>query len=74
MKMNEVNSVTWSKAKIKTNAKTPKGIYEAICKEFGVDFYEDVSVVVYAIRDGYIQICEDGIIVWGSWKEVNEND
>ena len=71
MKMNEVNSVTWSKlAEIKTNEKTPKGIYEAICKEFGVDFYEDVFAVVDAIEDGNIQICEDGIIVWGAWKEV----
>ena len=71
MKMNEVKSVTWRRiAEIKTNAKTPKDIYEAICKEFGVDFYEDVSAVVDAISDGYIQVCEDGIIVWGSWKEV----
>ena len=71
MKMNEVKSVTWSKlAGIKTSEKTPNGIYNVICKEFGVDFYEDVSAVVDAISDGYIQVCEDGIIVWGSWKEV----
>ena len=70
MKMNEVKSVTWSKlAEIKTNAKTPKGIYNVLCKEFGVDFYEDVSAVADAIADGNIQICEDGIIVWCSWKE-----
>jgi hypothetical protein len=67
MKMNEVKSRTWSKmAEIKTNAKTPKGIYNVLCKEFGVDFFEDVSAVLDAISDGYIQICEDGIIVWMS--------
>ena len=70
MKMNEVKSVTWSKlAEIKTKAKTPTGIYEAIRKEFGVDFFEDVSAVLDAISDGYIQVCEDGIIVWGAWTE-----
>ena len=70
MKMNDVSSVTWTKtAEIKTNARTPKGIYNVLCKEFGVDFYEDVSAVLAAISDGYIQVCEDGIIVWASWKE-----
>ena len=70
MKMNDVSSVTWTKTvEIKTHAKTPRGIYRVICKEFGVDFYEDVSAVADAISDGYIQICDDGIIVWGSWKE-----
>ena len=70
MKMNEVKSVTWSKlAEIKTNARTPKDIYEVINKEFDVDFFEDVSAVVYAISDGNIQVCDDGIIVWGAWKE-----
>ena len=67
MKMNEVKSVTWRKlAEIKTNEKTPMGIYKVLCEEFGVDFYEDVSAVVDAIADGYIQICDDGIIVWCS--------
>ena len=70
MKMKEVKSVTWSKlAEIKTNARTPKGIYRVICEEFGNDFFEDVSEVLGAISDGYIQICDDGIIVWGAWKE-----
>ena len=71
MKMNEVKSVTWSKlAEIKTTEKTLMGIYKVICKEFGVDFCEDVLAVEDSISDGYIQICDDGIIVWGSWKEV----
>ena len=77
MKMNEVKSVTWTKlAKIKTKAKTPRGIYKALCKDFGVNFCEDVFAVADvfavedAIRDGNIQVCDDGIIVWGSWKEV----
>ena len=70
MKMNDVKSVTWAKlAEIKTNAKTPKGIYNVLCEEFDDDFYEDSIAVADAIREGYIQICEDGIIVWCSWKE-----
>ena len=71
MKMNEVTSATWSEmVEIKTNAKTAKGIYRVLCKVFGVDFYEDSIAVEDAIHDGNIQICDDGIIVWGSWKEV----
>ena len=71
MKMNEAKSRTWTKlAEIKTSEKTLMGIYKAICREFGEDFYEDALDVVDAINEGYIQICEDGIIVWGSWKEV----
>ena len=70
MKMKEVKSVTWSKvAEIKTNARTPKGIYNVLCEEFDVDFCEDVSEVLAAISEGNIQVCEDGIIVWGEWKE-----
>ena len=71
MKMNEVKSATWTKlAEIKTNAKTPMDVYEVICKEFGEDFYEDVFDATVAILEGNIQICDDGIIIWGSWKEV----
>ena len=67
MKMNEVKSRTWTKlAEIETTAKTPMDIYDVICKEFGVDFYEDVFDVTAAILDGYIEICEDGIIIWAS--------
>lgn len=65
MKMNEAKSRTWTKlAEIKTNAKTPVDVYKVICKEF--DFYEDVLDVADAINEGYIQICDDGIIVWCS--------
>ena len=67
MKMNEVKSVTWSKmAEVKTRAKTAKGIYKVLCKEFGVDFYENALAVEVAIKEGYIQVCEDGIIIWMS--------
>ena len=67
MKMNEVKSVTWTKLmEIKTTEKTLTGIYKAIRKEIDEDFYEDVTAVVDAISDGYIQVCEDGIIVWCS--------
>ena len=71
MKMADITSRTWKKlAEIKTSEKTLMGIYKAICREFGEDFYEDVLDVADAINEGYIQICDDGIIVWGSWKEV----
>lgn len=67
MKMNEVKSVTWTKfAEIETSAKTLMGIYKAICKEFDDDLYEDVLAVADAIYEGYIQICDDGIIIWMS--------
>ena len=67
MKMNEVESRTWTKmAEIKTSAKTPKGIYKVLCKELGVDFYENALAVEAAIAEGYIEICDDGIIVWCS--------
>ena len=57
-------------AEIKTTEKTLMGIYEVLCKEFGVDSYEDRIAVDEAILDGNIQICDDGIIIWGSWKEI----
>ena len=67
MKMNEVKSITWTKmAEVKTRAKTAKGIYKVLRKEFDVDFYEDALAVDEAIREGYIQVCDDGIIVWMS--------
>ena len=67
MKMDEAKSRTWTKlAEIKTTEKTPTDIYNVLCKEFGVDFYEDVFAVDDAIVEGYIQICDDGIIVWCS--------
>ena len=67
MKMNEVKSITWTKmAEIKTTAKTPMGIYKVLCREFGVDFCENALAVEVAIKEGYIEICDDGIIVWCS--------
>ena len=53
MKMNEVKSATWTKlAEIKTNAKTPMEVYNVLCREFGVDFYEDRIAVAYCIAKG----------------------
>ena len=67
MKMADIKSRTWSKrAEIKTSAKTLMDIHKVICKEFGVDFYEDAFDVADAIDYGNIQICDDGIIVWMS--------
>ena len=67
MKMADITSRTWTKlAEIKTSEKTLMGIYKAICREFGEDFYEDVLDVADAINEGYIQVCDDGIIIWCS--------
>jgi len=67
MKMNEVKSSTWTKiAEIKTTAKTLTDIYKVICKEFDADLYEDDIAVADAIAEGYIRVCDDGIIIWRS--------
>ena len=64
MKMNECTSRTWTKmAEIPTNDFSIEGIAEAINKEFGEPFVEDI---LEAIAEGYIQVCEDGIVIWCS--------
>lgn len=64
MKMNECTSRTWKKmAEIPTDDLSVDGIAEAINKEFGEPFVEDI---LEAIAEGYIQVCEDGIIIWMS--------
>lgn len=61
MKMNEVK---WSKmAEIPTEDFTEEGIRRAINEEFGEQMFDDISE---AIADGYIQVCDDGIIIWMS--------
>ena len=68
MKMADITSRTWTKvAEIPTDDLSVEGISRAINKEFGEPFVEDI---LEAIADGNIQVCDDGIIVWGSWKEV----
>ena len=64
MKMNECTSRTWTKlAEIETDDFSVEGIAKAINKEFGEPFIEDI---LEAIAEGYIQVCEDGIIIWCS--------
>lgn len=64
MKMIDVRSRTWTKiAEIPTDDFSIEGIAEAIDKEFGEPFFEEIE---NAIADGYIEICDDGIIVWMS--------
>ena len=74
MKMNECTSRTWTKlAEIPTDDLSIEGIAEAIHKEFceplgllrrhDQRFFDDI---LNAIAEGYIQVCEDGIIVWES--------
>ena len=68
MKMADITSRTWTKlAEIPTDDFLIAGIGRAINEEFGEMLFEDVR---QEIADGNIQIAEDGIIVWGSWKEV----
>ena len=74
MKMADITSRTWTKmAEIKTSEKTLMGIFKAIRNEFDADLYKDVLDVADAINEGYIQICDDGIIIWGSWKEIDDD-
>ena len=64
MKMTDSTSRTWTKlAEIKTDDFTDEGIAIAINKEFGEMLFEDVK---QEIANGYIEICEDGIIIWAS--------
>ncbi len=64
MKMNEVKSITWTKiAEIPTDDFSIEGISSAINEEFGEPMFEDI---LEAIAEGYIQVCEDGIITWCS--------
>ena len=68
MKMNEVKSVTWTKmAEIPTDDFSIAEIGRVINEEFGEILFEDVR---QEISDGNIQVCDDEIIGWGSWKEV----
>ena len=67
MKMNEAKPRTRTKlAEIKTSEKSLIGIFKAIRDEFDADLYEDPLDIVDAINEGYIDICEDGIILWTS--------
>ena len=64
MKMNECTSRTWSKmAEIPMDDFSIEGIASAINKEFGEQMFDDI---LEAIADGYIQVCDDGIIIWRS--------
>ncbi|MCQ2270996.1 MAG: hypothetical protein MJZ52_07210 [Bacteroidales bacterium] len=62
MRMQEITSSTWTKvAEIATTDSSIEAIAEAINKEFGEPMFEDIEL---AIKVGFIEICDDGIIVW----------
>lgn len=62
MKMADITSRTWKKvAEIPTDDFSIAGIARAINKEFGFGFFEDVR---QEFANGYIEIADDGIIVW----------
>ena len=67
MKMDEAKSRTWTKlAEIPTDDFLIAGIGRAINEEFGEMLFEDVFAAMNAIAAGYIEIADDGIIVWKS--------
>ena len=64
MKMAEITSRTWTKiAEIPTDDFSINGILMAINKEFGEPMFDDIFD---ALSEGYIEIADDGIIVWMS--------
>ena len=64
MKMSEVKSSTWTKvAEIPTDDFSIEGIARALNKEFGEPMFEDIE---QTIKEGYIEIADDGIIIWCS--------
>lgn len=64
MRMAEITSTTWTKiAEIPTTDSSIAAIAEALEHEFGEPFFDDIE---QAIANGYIEICDDGIIVWMS--------
>ena len=64
MKMHDVRSITWTKmAEIPTDDFSIDGIIEAINEEFGEPMFYDI---LDALSEGYVEICDDGIIIWRS--------
>ena len=64
MKMKDVKSITWTKmAEIETDDFSIEGIIRAINEEFGEPMFDDIFD---ALSEGYIQVCDDGIIIWMS--------
>lgn len=61
--MKETTSITWTKiAEIETTDFSHENIKNLILKEFGEPiFFDDIEE---AIQGGWIEICEDGFIVW----------
>jgi hypothetical protein len=61
--MKETTSTTWKKlAEIETKDFTSQGILEALTND-GLDDFT-IDEVESMIKNGWIEICEDGIIVW----------
>ena len=50
-------------AEIKTGEKTVKGIYDAICRAFGEEFFS-LEEIEHAMENGFIDVCTDGVIIW----------
>lgn len=62
MKMSECTSRTWTKvAEIPTNDFSLQAIEKAIIDTFGEPITDDIEK---AIKESYIEICEDGFVVW----------
>ena len=50
-------------AEIKTGARIVKGIYDAVCRAFGEEFFS-LEEIEYAMKKGFIDVCTDGVIIW----------
>lgn len=65
MKMNEITSKTWQKiAEIKTENFNPGSLLSTINSFFGYSFYEDADEIKANIKEGFVEICDDGVIIW----------
>ena len=62
--MKETTSNTWTKlAEIETTDFSHENIFNLICETFGEEIFE-LGEIANAIKSRFIEICEDGFIVW----------
>lgn len=61
VKMSDLKSKTWKKlAEIECDTGSPNRICEAIAEAMGCSMSDAASM----IKDGWAEICEDGIVIW----------
>lgn len=61
VKMIDLKSKTWKKlAEIECDTSSPNSICESIAEVIG----GSVSDAASMIKDGWAEICEDGVVIW----------